>query len=148
MRWPGFRKVRSQVCKRIRRRLNTLALDDLDAYKRYLETHADEWPRLDSMCRITISRFYRDRGVFEALEAEVLPALATAARKRGDYAEVLDHRGRTVRHYALSNHKEYFAEATEAYFYRNDFYPFVRAELLAFDPGLHELLVEFWGPLP
>jgi len=82
MRWPGFRKVRSQVCKRIRRRLTSLALDELEAYQRYLETHADEWPHLDAMCRITISRFYRDRGVFEALETEVLPALATAARRR------------------------------------------------------------------
>ena len=34
-----------------------------------------------------------------------------------------------VEHYAATNHKEYFAEATEAYFYKNDFYPFVRGEL-------------------
>jgi len=86
MRWPGFRKVRSQVCKRIGRRLRELDLEDLDAYRRYLESHADEWARLDAMCRITISRFFRDRGVFEALETEVFPALATAARKRGDRA--------------------------------------------------------------
>ena len=52
-----------------------------------------------------------------------------------------------VRHYALTNHKEYFAEGTEAYFYRNDFYPFVRAELKEHDPELHELLVEIWGSL-
>ncbi len=86
MRWPGFRKVRSQVCKRIGRRLRELDLEDLDGYRRYLESHADEWARLDAMCRITISRFFRDRGVFEALETEVFPALATAARKRGDRA--------------------------------------------------------------
>ena len=28
-----------------------------------------------------------------------------------------------------NNHKEYFAEGTEAYLYRNDFHPFVAAEL-------------------
>lgn len=42
---------------------------------------------------------------------------------------------------------EYFAEGTEAYFYRNDFYPFVRAELKEHDPVLHDLLEEIWGPL-
>ena len=28
-----------------------------------------------------------------------------------------------------------------------DFYPFVRAELYEFDPVMHDLLVEIWGPL-
>jgi len=46
----------------------------------------------------------------------------------------------------LNNHKEYFAEGTEAYFYRNDFFPFVRAELALHDPSLHELLETIWGP--
>jgi chemotaxis protein methyltransferase CheR len=85
MRWPGFRKVRSQVCKRIASRLRELELEDHDAYKRYLKSNAGEWTRLDAMCRITISRFYRDRGVFEALETEVLPELASAALDRGDH---------------------------------------------------------------
>jgi dipeptidyl-peptidase-4 len=40
---------------------------------------------------------------------------------------------------------EYFAEGTEAYFDRNDFYPFVRAELKKHDPVLHDLLEEIWG---
>ena len=70
------------------------------------------------------------------------------AMEAGIYDKVLLYTGREVRHYAASNHKEYFAEGTEAYFYRNDFYPFVRAELKKHDPVLHDLLVEIWGPLP
>jgi len=69
------------------------------------------------------------------------------AKAAGIYEKVLLFNGKKVRHYALSNHKEYFAEGTEAYFYRNDFYPFVRAELKEHDPELHELLVKIWGPL-
>ena len=69
------------------------------------------------------------------------------AKADGIYEHVLLFNGKTVRHYALSNHKEYFAEGTEAYFYRNDFYPFVRAELKEHDPALHDLLVDIWGPL-
>jgi chemotaxis protein methyltransferase CheR len=76
MRWAGFRKVRRQVCKRVRRRARELGLADLVAYRAYLEEHPEEWALLDSMTRITISRFYRDRGVFGFLEREVLPMLA------------------------------------------------------------------------
>ncbi|MBM3867292.1 MAG: zinc-dependent peptidase, partial [Verrucomicrobia bacterium] len=49
-----------------------------------------------------------------------------------------------VKHYGLTNHKEYFAEATEAFFYRNDFYPFVRAELKEHDATMHDVLAKIW----
>jgi len=79
MRWPGFRKVRKQVCKRIRRRIAALELSGIAAYRQWLEDHPGEWEVLDGMCRITISRFYRDRGVFDALAGEILPGLARRA---------------------------------------------------------------------
>lgn len=69
------------------------------------------------------------------------------AMAAGTYEKVLLYTGKTVRHYAANNHKEYFAEGTEAYLYRNDFYPFVRAELKEHDPALHDLLSDVWGPL-
>jgi hypothetical protein len=69
------------------------------------------------------------------------------AKAAGTYERVLLYTGQVVRHYAMTDHKEYFAEGTEAYFYRNDFYPFVRAELKEHDPTLHDLLVDIWGPL-
>ena len=47
--------------------------------------------------------------------------------------------------YALTNSHEYFAEITEAYFGRNDFYPFVRAELKEFDPEGFRVVREIWG---
>ena len=67
-------------------------------------------------------------------------------KKSGSYEKVLLYTGQTVKHYGLSNHKEYFAEGTEAYFYRNDFFPFVRAELKLHDPTLHDVLLDVWGP--
>ena len=83
MRWPGFRKVRGQVCKRIDRRMKTLGLTHIDEYQGYLETHADEWSMLDSLCRVTISRFNRDRGVFATLADQVLPDLMRSVNARG-----------------------------------------------------------------
>lgn len=69
------------------------------------------------------------------------------AMKAEIYDQALLFNGKIVKHYGASNHKEYFAEGTEAYFYRNDFYPFVAAELKNHDPALYNLLAEIWGPL-
>lgn len=76
MRWRGFRKVRGQVCKRIDRRIRELGLPDTAAYRSYLEQHEEEWQVLDPLCTVTISRFYRDKNVFQLLEQAVLPSLA------------------------------------------------------------------------
>ncbi len=84
MRWAGFRRVRGQVCKRLARRLTELGLSDLDAYRTLLEAGTEEWNRLESLCRITISRFYRDRAVWDCLGDVLLPDLALLARRRGD----------------------------------------------------------------
>jgi chemotaxis protein methyltransferase CheR len=75
LRWVGYRKVRRQVCRRIARRLAELGLADAAAYRADLEDNPEEWSRLDSLCRVTISRFWRDAAVFEALRDDVLPAL-------------------------------------------------------------------------
>ena len=75
-------------------------------------------------------------------------AVYRAAKLRGDYEKVLLYTGTTVRHYGLTDHKEYFAEATEAYWGVNDFYPFVRAELKEHDPAMYQLLEKIWGPVP
>jgi dipeptidyl-peptidase-4 len=69
-----------------------------------------------------------------------------AAVKRGNYEKVLLFNGREAKHYALTNHKEYFSETTEAYFYRNDFYPFVASELKIHDPQGYELMEKIWKP--
>ncbi|HXG28371.1 MAG TPA: CheR family methyltransferase [Nevskiales bacterium] len=83
--WPGFRKVRRQVCKRIDRRLQTLGLADAAAYRSYLAAHAAEWDTLRGLCTVPISRFYRDREVFACLGHTVLPALAAAAVQRAQH---------------------------------------------------------------
>jgi chemotaxis protein methyltransferase CheR len=85
LRWPGFRKVRRQVRKRIDRRLGELALARICNYRDYLETYPAEWSLLDGFCRISISRFYRDRDVFDSLRDEVLPELARTTRQRSEH---------------------------------------------------------------
>lgn len=79
MRWPGFRKVRSQVCKRLKRRVIVLGLNDYEDYRSYLEGHPEEWHELDSLCQVTISRFYRDKLMFATLTHHILPTLVRQA---------------------------------------------------------------------
>ena len=69
------------------------------------------------------------------------------AKRAGIYEKVKRFNGNetvTDRAYALENHKEYFAETTEAFFGTNDFYPFTRDELKEHDPGMFEMLEKLW----
>jgi chemotaxis protein methyltransferase CheR len=84
LRWPGFRKVRGQVCKRIGRRLDELNISDLKIYRTYLEDNPDEWLILDSLCRVTISRFYRDKGIYDSLSKKVFPELIQNLLHQGE----------------------------------------------------------------
>jgi chemotaxis protein methyltransferase CheR len=75
LRWKGFRKVRRQVCRRISDRESELSITSLSDYRDYLLQNPSEWTHLRHCCRVTISRFYRDRAIFNALRWEVLPSL-------------------------------------------------------------------------
>ena len=63
----------------------------------------------------------------------------------GIYESVKYANGKMRRAYALNNEQEYFAEATEAFFGRNDFYPFTRDELQKHDPLIYSILREVWN---
>ena len=86
LRWEGFRRVRGQVCKRIGRRLAALGVPDAAGYRDFLGVHPEEWGALDGLCRVTVSRFFRDRAVWDWLRAEGLPAAARLARAGGEGA--------------------------------------------------------------
>jgi len=58
---------------------------------------------------------------------------------------VLHIGGRRLRHYALTDQKEFFAEMCEAYFGMNDFFPFNNAELKDAEPETWKLLQTIWG---
>ncbi|NIR15131.1 MAG: chemotaxis protein CheR, partial [Desulfobacterales bacterium] len=63
--------------------MTSLGIDDIAGYEEYLLRHEEERETLQSLCRVTISRFWRDRGVWLALEEQVLPDLAGHALSRG-----------------------------------------------------------------
>jgi hypothetical protein len=60
------------------------------------------------------------------------------------YKHVRRNNGENEDAYALSNAKEYFAELSEAYFGENDFFPFNRKELQAYDSLGYALMKYAW----
>lgn len=100
-------------------------------------THAQPWMVLHELAHA-----YHDRELkFEHPEIKAAHQKAVAA---GIYDQVLHINGRTQKHYAATNPQEYFAEASEAYFGTNDFFPFVRPELKRHDPAIYEVLEKVW----
>lgn len=71
------------------------------------------------------------------------------AKESGKYdsVDLLTHDGRIVKQkaYGMNNNMEYFSELTEAYFGKNDFYPFDYAQLKEFDPQGFEVMRKLWG---
>ena len=90
-----------------------------------------------------LAHAYHDQ--FLSFDNPEIIAAYDKAMEAGSYDKVMLFDGRLVKHYSTTNHKEYFAEGTEAFFYRNDFYPFVRAELRKHDPDLHGIMEKVWG---
>ncbi len=84
MRWKGFKKVRGQVCRRIDGHIRDMGLSGVNAYRECLEESPQEWGHLDFLCRVTISRFYRDRDVFDAVRREVIPEVKKMAEHSGE----------------------------------------------------------------
>ena len=69
-----------------------------------------------------------------------IKACFNKAIKEGKYGKVKHISGQQVQHYSSTDHKEYWSEACEAYFGTNDFYPFVKAEILEYDPEICKIL--------
>ena len=67
------------------------------------------------------------------------------AKQSGKYDSILRENGRKVRHYAMVDVTEYFAELSETYFVANDYFPFVKAELQQFDPKMYQIIRHVWG---
>ena len=102
-----------------------------------------ERKRMPNFVLHELAHAYHDR-VLDFDQKAILDAFERA-RSAKLYEEVERNDGRKVRHYALTNHKEYFAELSEAYFSRNDFFPFHAEQLRSYDPHMFDVLTQVWG---
>ena len=70
------------------------------------------------------------------------------AKAGGIYDAVEYIHGGKKKAYAMTDEKEYFAELSEAYFGKNDFFPFTRDELKKHDPQGYEAVDRAWQSPP
>lgn len=95
-----------------------------------------------------LSHAYHDRVIVGGFENTEIKAAYEKAKAGGTYDQVerRDSEGRKhlARAYAMTNPMEYFAESSEAFFTRNDFFPFTREELKQHDPDMFALLTKLW----
>ena len=77
--WAGYRRVRRGVKKRLRAHMLALECRNLKEYLQRLETDKEERRKGERFMDVSISRFFRDMGLWQALEGEVLPGMTLGA---------------------------------------------------------------------
>jgi chemotaxis protein methyltransferase CheR len=71
--WAGYRKVRKGVKKRIRRHMQRLGCGDINVYLNILAHRTDSRQECELLMTVSISRFFRDRPLWEMLEHRWIP---------------------------------------------------------------------------
>ncbi len=108
-----------------------------------------ETARMPNFALHELAHAYHDRFLPDGFANAEIAAAFENAKAKGLYENVErtfgDGRTSKERAYAMTNPMEYFAECTESYFVKNDFYPFDREALKKHDRRMTELLKKLWG---
>lgn len=109
-----------------------------------------EMLRMPNFALHELAHAYHFRTLPDGFGNEEIKAVFKRAKENGLYERVERTFGNGnpstfERAYAMTNAMEYFAETSEAYFFRNDFFPFTREELRRHDPEMYTLLEKLWG---
>lgn len=115
-----------------------------------VRTFEAESQRMPNFTLHELAHAYHHRVLTDGFENTEIKAAYELAKANGSYEKVERSfgNGRPNTHeraYAITNPMEYFAECTEAFFSRNDFFPFDRAQLKQHDPAMERLLITLWG---
>lgn len=68
--------IRRNIRRRVMRRMESVGVHDYSSYLHFLRRNPSEWDVLRPLFTVTISRFFRNRRVFDALSRHVLAPLA------------------------------------------------------------------------
>jgi chemotaxis protein methyltransferase CheR len=73
LQWRPFKK--NGIKRRLERRIIEIGLSGFEQYLQEIDHHPEEEGRLSQILTVTISRFFRDREMFEILETTLIPTL-------------------------------------------------------------------------
>jgi chemotaxis methyl-accepting protein methylase len=80
--WPGYRKVRMGVKKRVCRHMQDLGCRNMREYLEQLERREEVRRQCEQLMTVPISRFFRDQRLWEAMENQIMPELIDTCRDR------------------------------------------------------------------
>lgn len=114
-----------------------------------ISTFQQEMNRMPNFVLHELAHAYHNRVLPGGFGNEEITKAYVRAKESGTYDKVERHFGngrpnKFEKAYAMTTPMEYFAETTEAFFSRNDFYPFDRKELEKHDPAMFKLLQQLW----
>lgn len=108
-----------------------------------------ETRRMPNFALHELAHAYHHQFLPKGYQNERIRSAFRRAAASGKYDQVRrrDSDGRVTqdRAYAITNPQEYFAETTEAYFSRNDFFPFDRRQLQTHDPFGARMIEDLWS---
>lgn len=109
-----------------------------------------EMRRMPNFALHELAHAYHNLVLNEGFGNPQIAAVYERAKESGKYDNVerwhgVPNKNTFEKAYAMTNPMEYFAETTEAYFSKNDFFPFNSADLKKTDPEVFDLLTELWG---
>lgn len=115
-----------------------------------LSVYPDEVSRMPWFVLHELAHAYHDRELPKGYANADIAAAYARAKESGSYDKVERHWGNgrpntAEKAYAMTTPMEYFAEATEAFFGRNDFFPFTRGDLKTHDPAMFDLIRKVWN---
>ena len=73
--WEGYRRIRKGVKKRIRRHMQQLKCPSVESYLLTLEQSQDLRQECELLLTVSISRFFRDRVLWNTLENQIIPSI-------------------------------------------------------------------------
>ena len=78
--WAGYRRVRKGIKKRLVRHMQLLHCRNIEEYIEAIEKDRKKRLQFERRMAVSISRFFRDRGLWEIMQERMLPLLASKAR--------------------------------------------------------------------
>ena len=73
--WAGFRRVRKGVKKRLARHMLEMGCKNIDEYIEIIEKDREVHIQFERLMTVSISRFFRDRKLWEIMRGEILPLM-------------------------------------------------------------------------
>ncbi|MDI6754157.1 MAG: CheR family methyltransferase [Thermodesulfobacteriota bacterium] len=80
--WGGYRKVRKGVKKRVARHMREMACRTVEEYLLALEKNPELKKQAQQLMTVSISRFFRDRALWQTMEDHILPVLIDSPKQK------------------------------------------------------------------